>query len=258
VNAVSRNKLLIPILGLVVAAGAFWFLALAPKREEIVKLDSEIAVKKSEVDQSKQLVAEYEKAKANYRANYAKLASLGKAVPADDDVRSLIVQIDDAARRSGVDFRALNITGSGAAGGESAAPATAATTTPGTAAPPPPGTVPIGSAGFSAMPFSLSFQGSYFNLSQFFRRLERFVTVQNNNIDVTGRLLLLGNISVTPQAGENGKKRGNLAAEVGAATYLVPPNETVGGAATPAPAGTAPAPAGTTTPTTTATITGTP
>ena len=82
--------------------------------------------------------------------------------------------------------------------------------------------MPIGSAGFSAMPFTLSFKGSYFNLSNFFTRLERFVTVENNNIDVTGRLLLLGSISVTPQASQDGKP-GELVAQVGAATYLVPP-----------------------------------
>jgi Tfp pilus assembly protein PilO len=250
---VSRNKILIPVVALVVAAGAFWFLALAPKRAEIAKLDSDISAKQAEVEQSKQLVAGYERAKVNYRANYAKLAGLGKAVPADDDVRSLIFQLDDAARRSNVDFRALNVgAADGAAAAQPTEPAAAGATAP------PPGTVPIGSAGFSAMPFSLSFEGSYFNLSEFFTRLERFVTVQNNNIDVTGRLLLLGSISVTPQPTEDGKA-GDLVAQVGAATYLVPPAEGVAGEATPtAPAaeGAAPAPSGTTPPTTTATITG--
>jgi Tfp pilus assembly protein PilO len=249
---VNRNKLLIPIVGLVVAAGAFWFLALAPKRAEIAKLDSDISAKQAEVEQSRQLAASYEKAKANYRANYAKLASLGKAVPADDDVRSLIFQLDDAARRSNVDFRALNVGAADAA----ATTGGSATTAAGTKAPPP-GTVPIGSAGFSAMPFTLSFKGSYFNLSNFFTRLERFVTVENNKIDVTGRLLLLGSISVTPQETEGGKP-GELVAQVGAATYLVPPTEGVAGAPAPAAGGAAPAPSGTTTPTTTATITGAP
>ena len=248
----NRNKLLIPIVGLVVAAGAFWFLALAPKRAEIAKLDSDIAAKQAEVEQSRQLVASYEKAKASYRANYAKLASLGKAVPADDDVRSLIVQLDDAARRSNVDFRALNV---GAA--DAAATTGGSTTTAAGTKAPPPGTVPIGSAGFSAMPFTLSFKGSYFDLSNFFTRLERFVTVENNNIDVTGRLLLLGSISVTPQESQDGKPT-ELVAQVGAATYLVPPATGVAGAPAPTDAAAAPATSGTTTPTTTATITGAP
>ena len=42
------------------------------------------------------------------------VARLGKAVPADDDVRSLMVQINSAADRSGVDFRTISIGGAGA------------------------------------------------------------------------------------------------------------------------------------------------
>lgn len=253
----TRNKILIPVLALVAAAAAFWFLALAPKREEIAKLDTDIAAKQTALEQSKLQVVSYTSAKANYRANYAKLTRLGKAVTADDDVRSLIVQLDDAARRSKVDFTTLNVGsgGAGAAGGDDAEAAA-----PGTLAPPP-GSVPVGSAGFSAMPFSLSFKGSYFHLSDFFTRLERFVTVQNDQIGVTGRLLLLGSIEVTPQAGEKGKP-GQLVAEIGAASYLVPPAEGVAGAATSdKPAGASSATsesAGTTPPTTTATITGAP
>jgi Tfp pilus assembly protein PilO len=251
---VTRNKILIPILALVAAAAAFWFLALAPKREEIAKLDSGIAAKEKVLEQSKDQVAAYTKAKGNYRVNYAKLTRLGKAVTPDDDVRSLIFQLDDAARRSKVEFIKLEV---GAAGGGSAADADAAAA-PGTAAPPP-GTVPVGSAGFSAMPFSLSFKGSYFNLSEFFTRLERFVTVENKKIDVTGRLLLLGSIEVTPQPSED-SKRGELVAQISAASYLVPPAEGVAGTATPdSPTGDSsppPASGGTTPPTTTATITG--
>ena len=254
----TRNKMLLPVVALVAIAGAFWFLALAPKREEIVKLDADIAAKQGELEQSKSQVASFAQAKGNYRANYAKLASLGKAVPSDDDVRSLIVQLDDAASRSNVDFTALNVGGSGSSE-PAAATAPGAETASGTDAPPP-GTVPVGSAGFSAMPFTLSFKGTYANLSKFFTRLERFVTVQNNKIDVTGRLLLLGSINVTPQPSQNGKA-GELVADVGAASYLVPPATGVAGAATPAAAagaGTAPAATGTTPPTTTATITGAP
>jgi hypothetical protein len=254
---VTRNKILIPVVAVLAAAAAFWFLALAPKREEIVKLDGEIAAKQTALEQSELQVAGYTLAKGNYRANYAKLTRLGKAVPGDDDVRSLIVQLDDAARRSKVEFTTLNVGDGGGSGGsgdtEPAAPGTLA---------PPPGTVPVGSAGFAAMPFKLSFKGSYFHLSDFFTRLEHFVTVQNDKIDVTGRLLMLGSIALKPEAGENGKP-GQLVAEIGAASYLVPPTEGVAGEATPAGSTAAssdapPASAGTTPPTTTATITGAP
>ena len=47
------------------------------------------------------------------------VARLGKAVPADDDTRSLVVQLDAAAKRSGVDFDTASTLGSGLAGAQS-------------------------------------------------------------------------------------------------------------------------------------------
>jgi hypothetical protein len=229
---VTRStKLLIPAVIAAVAAAAFWFMVLAPKREEITKLDADIAHQESAAAQAEQQAASYQLAKANYRKNYTTVARLGKAVPADDDVRSLLVQLDAAAKHSKVTFRALTLSGTGSS--------TTGTTTPSTGTgdlAPAPGTVPVGSAGFSAMPFSFSFSGSFFRLSDFFSRLEHFVTVQNDNIDVTGRLLLLGSIAVTPDGGDLTK----LQAQVGASTYLVPATEGVTAGASPAaPAGTA-------------------
>jgi len=155
--------------------------------------------------------------------------------------------MDSAAKRSKVSFRAVTLAGAGVAPAAGQAPSTGLA--------PAPGAVPVGSAGFSAMPFSFSFSGSFFRLSDFFGRLERFVTVENNRIDVTGRLLLLGSIAVTADSGNLGK----LEAKVGAATYIVPPTQGLTSGASPlAPAGTTPVtpdPAAGTVPTT-ATIRG--
>jgi Tfp pilus assembly protein PilO len=236
---VTRStKLMIPAVLAAAAIAAFWFLALAPKREEMAKLDTDIAAQVDAAQQAETQAATYAKAKDNYRENYTEVARLGKAVPADDDVRSLLVQLDDAARRSKVDFKSLNVSTGGGGSTEDAKEGAI------------PGAVPVGSAGFSSMPFTFSFSGSYFRLSDFFSRMERFVTVQNEKIGVTGRLLLLGNIAVAADA-----DTGKLKADVGAATYLVPPTEGVPGAPTPAPASAAGAGASTT-PNTTATITG--
>jgi hypothetical protein len=250
---VNRTKVLIPAVAMVAAIAAFYFLVLAPKRDEIERLDAEIAAAESTAQQAEAQLASYEKAKDNYKANYTTIARLGKAVPADDDVRSLLVQLDDTARRTKVTFRSLNLTpgasGSGAAGA-----------TPTAALAPAPGSVPVGSAGFAAMPFTFSFDGSFFNLSDFFNRVEKFVTVKDNEIDVSGRLLLVGSISLQPEAGVG--DLGRLRAQIGAATFLVPSAQGLTNGATPqAPAGATPAatpPAGDsgTAPNPTATLTG--
>ena len=75
----------------------------------------------------------------------------------------------------------------------------------------------------SAMPFSFTFNGSFFDLSNFLARLERFVTVSNDKIDVHGRLLRLESLQLEPSATGFPK----MQAEIGAATYIVPPTEAV-------------------------------
>jgi hypothetical protein len=220
---VTRStKLLIVAVIAAAAVAAYWFMVLAPKREEITKLDAEITQSEAAAAQAEQQLASYQQAKDNYRKNYATVARLGKAVPADDDVRSLLVQLDAAAKDSKVAFKSLTMSG-----GASSSTTGATGSAPTGELAPAPGAVPVGSAGFSAMPFNFTFSGSFFRLSDFFSRLERFVTVQNDNIDVTGRLLLLGSIAITPDSGD----LDNLQAQIGASTYLVPPTQGVTAAA---------------------------
>jgi Tfp pilus assembly protein PilO len=250
---VTKNKtLLIAVVAAAAATAAFWFLVLAPKREEASSLQAKIATKQSELATAQQTLASYQSSKAHYGKNYASVVRLGKAVPDDDDVRSLLVQLDAEAGGTNVDFRTVQI---GGAGGASAAAADAAGAT-GTL--PPPGAVSVGSAGFSAMPFTFSFKGTFENLSQFFARMERFVTLRNEKLNVTGRLLRLESIDL--QIDQGGFP--NIRAQIGANSYMVP--ETQGltaGATAQGPAATTttatPAPAGgPAVPTTPATVTG--
>lgn len=249
----TKNRtLLIAVLAAAAAGAAFWFLALAPKREEAAALQTKIAAKKAEVQVAEQTLASYRKAKDAYPEHYATVVRLGKAVPEDDDVRSLLVQIDAEAGGTNVDFRTVEVGGSAAAG-----PATATTPAEGAVAPPP-GAVSVGTAGFSAMPFTFSFRGSFGNLSQFFARMERFVTLRNEKMNVTGRLLRLESIDL--QVDQSGVP--NIRAQIGASSYQVPETQGLTAGATPqgpaaaTPAAT-PAPAGgPEVPTTTATATG--
>jgi len=234
-----RNSMLIAVVAVVAAIGAYWMLVLSPKREEAVKLDGQITKQQSALATAEADVATYEAAQKHYKANYSMVARLGKAVPADDDVRSLLVQVNAAAKHAGVDFRTINISAQGApSAGPSAAPTTDTA--------PPPGASTIGTAGFSTMPFSFNFKGSFFELGKFFNKIDKFVAVRNGGLDVTGRLLLLNSITITP---DTEKGFPNLTADVTANSYLLPPTEgltagataagptgaAAGGTATPSP-----------------------
>jgi Tfp pilus assembly protein PilO len=258
-----RNSIVLIAVAFIAAAGAYWMLVLAPKREEAVKLNTKISTKQAALAQAEASLASYETARGSYRSNYTKIARLGKAVTADDDVRSLMVQLNSAADRSKVDFHTISLDGSsGTAPAGSGGPPDASGAASGAASAltPPPGSSVVGSVGFSTMPFSFKFNGRFSNLATFFKRLDRFVTVKNQALDVTGRLLLLNSISLQP---DPVKGFPLITAEVKANSYLLPPTQDVLAAATAAgptaAAGAAPGtPSDSTAPatTTTATVSG--
>jgi len=223
------NQRLLLVLVLVAAASAYWFLALAPQREEAAALQTQIAAEQADLEAARRDVARFEQARAAYPANYATVAQLGKAVPADDDVRSLMVQLDAAAKRSHVEFEVIDVGGTAAsAQAQAQAPdAGAVDVIPGAT---------VTADGFTTLPMTFAFRGSYFELSSLFTRLERFVTVSNRDIDVTGRLLILHGISLLPDSPGSGAMR----AQINATSYLVPeaPSALPGA---PAPASAAPA-----------------
>ena len=218
------TKILIAVAAIGLSACAFFFLMLAPKRDQVAKLDKDIAGKQAEVAQSQAMLSSYETAKASYTTNYATLARLGKAVPADDDVRSLLVQIEATAEHTGVDFSQLEL-GSSLAGTQSEATDPTQATSGELA--PAPGAIPVAGGALSAMPFNFSFSGGFFDLSTFFAKLEHFVTVSNKRIDATGRLLRLESVSITPSSAGFP----DMQASIGAAAYIVPPVEGVPGTA---------------------------
>jgi Tfp pilus assembly protein PilO len=225
------NKILIAVVAIGLAVAAYYFMVLGPKRDEVVKLDGDIAAKQAELAQAQATLGTYEQARKTYKANYTTLARLGKAVPADDDVRSLLVQLADSAKGTGVDFQKIEL-GSGLGGSDSSSSdADKAKTTSGELAPAP-GSVEVAGGALSAMPFNFTFTGGYFDLNTFFAKLEHYVTLNNAKLNATGRLLRLESVQITPSSAGFP----NMQAAIGAATYIVPPVEGVPGAATPSAA----------------------
>jgi hypothetical protein len=244
-----QTRLLLGVVATLAALAAYWYLLLAPKREEAAALAEKVAQTEAAVAQAETTLASYRDAERAYKPLYATVTRLGKAVPADDDVRSLVVQLESAADAAKVDFGSIEVGGVSSASG--------ATDEPPAGVELPPGAAAIGSAGFSAMGFSLEFKGSFLDLTELFTRLERFVRVNNDRLDVSGRLLRIEGIKLAP-TGDDYRK---LTATVSASTYLVPATEGLtAGATAQASAGsgstTTPADGGTTPAVTTATSTG--
>ncbi|MGN6215850.1 MAG: type 4a pilus biogenesis protein PilO [Solirubrobacterales bacterium] len=252
----GNNRLVIAMLVLVVLAGAFWMLLISPKREEASKLGTKVEQLETSLSQDQAELASAEAARGEFSTNYSQLVVLGKAVPADSETASLLVQIQHIAERSHVRFEEISLSSSGEgveSGAVGEAPASGASTELASPTEVAASTMPLGAsigpAGLSVMPYSLNFTGSFFHVADFIHGLDNLVKTTNAKVSVDGRLLTINSFSLT--ASSEGFP--NLQASFSVTTYLTPPEQGLTGGATPS----GPAPTATATPTA-ATTGGTP
>ena len=272
------------LVGIVVLAGVllggFWFFILAPKRKEATDLSAKVVVEQQRLQKARASATAAVDAKDRYNRDYAAVAALGQAVPQDDDVPSLIVQVNRASDKEHVDFRSLTLDASGTTAAAPAAPAATPAAPAAAAAPaasnggdsgssgnsadaqpatPAAGTAPaapvvtstaasslppgaaVGPAGFPTMPFSFEFVGSFFRLEDFFNRVSGFTSVTPaGNLVVRGRLLSVDSFDL--KAAPAGFPK--VAASVKATAYVLPLGEGLTAGATaagPSTSGGAPA-----------------
>jgi Tfp pilus assembly protein PilO len=198
------RKILLALIPLAIIA-AYWFLLLAPKRQEASNIQDQLTQAQSERDTAVQRLAGLGAAKKNFAKDYATVIYLGKSIPTVVDMPSLLVQLDRAARGTSIRFLSIK------AGDRTSATPTATT---GTA---PTSTTASTSSALDTVPLDFEFNGSYFDLASFFHRMKRFVRVSNDHVIVRGRLMTVNNFSFQPNQSGPG-----LDATVHATVYLAP------------------------------------
>jgi Tfp pilus assembly protein PilO len=281
---------------------AYWFLALAPKRKEAGKLGTELTKQAQRRDDATAELRRVESAKKTFDQDFATVVRLGKAIPTAVDVPTLIVQLNEAAKGTHIDFERIksgerltaggSATGSapstppsgqgGGSGGGQPAPASGQSSSGGSGAPPaapggqaassgpgkaaekagdakqsadarssaaggsgaappasgagaaPPSGGGAGAAGSSsgvpgldAVPLEFTFTGSFFDLTDFFHDLKRFVRVTGDELAVRGRLMTISGFTFKATTFPR------IEAQVQAMVYLSPKGEGTTAGATP-------------------------
>lgn len=246
----ARDRIALFVVAGALMLGGLWFLLLAPARKEASELGQQVETGQAALDQARGDLARLRSAEAGYRDNYARLAAIGKAAPAGDDVATVLFQVGASARRQKVNFRSFQ--GAGAPSGASAAqggtPAQGGTSAQagGASGSPAQGAL----AALPSQPFSFVYEGPFFRLSDFLGSLQGYVRLNGERVTVDGRLLRVDGFSLTTDA-EGGRV---VSATVNATAFTLPEGQSetggatpAGPAATPSPgAATAPAPAPTT------------
>jgi Tfp pilus assembly protein PilO len=247
----SNNRLIAAILVVVALAVAFWMMLLSPKREEAKKLGAQVEQLEASLAQHEAEVAEAEAAREEFPTQYQRLVVLGKAVPGDDDVASLLVQLNRISDAADGTFREMKLSASGGGAEAPAAPAAPAGAegTPVSATEVAASLLPLGAAigpaGLAVMPYEVSFDGSFFDVADFIKGLDSLVRTGDDEVSVDGRLVTVDSFTLEADPNEGFPA---LQASFSLTTYLTPPSEGATGGATPeTPGATTVTPAATTT-----------
>jgi hypothetical protein len=176
----ERDRLL--LIGGVVAAVLVvtWMFWVSPERKSAATAKAAVGAAQTALDTAQSQVATAEASKARYAAAYSAMVSIGKAVPASADVPALIYQLDSATNSHDVVFN--SITPGGSSTSSSGSPASSSTV----------------SSGFTALPFTFNFSGTFFDLYHLLGKLNSFaIQRKNGTLNVTGRLLTITGASLS-------------------------------------------------------------
>lgn len=237
----SSNRLIGAMLVVAILASAFWILILSPKREEASTLSTEVGQLQSSLSLAQIQAAEATAAREKFPEDYRKLVVLGKAVPAGEETSSLLVELNQIADRSKVQFESLQlVSGSSGIPSEATAPEVGPTTAATSTVPPTeaaaslmPLGATIGPAGLAVMPYDLSFQGNFSDVADFIHGIDSLVETDGAKTNVDGRLITLDGFVLTESSATGFPA---LNANFSVTTYLTPPGQdTTAGATAAAP-----------------------
>jgi Tfp pilus assembly protein PilO len=204
---------------LLILAAVGYFLLIKPKQAEASKISDEIASLETQIEVTR--AAQRQPQQDDPSAiKIADLFKVTQAMPDDDDMPGIILELNDVATASGVEFVSIAPQG---------------------------GSV---RSGYSALPINLTFEGNYFDLTDFLFRLRNLVRVRDGELGADGRLFTLE--TLTMEEGPLGFPEITASLTVTAFVYSTTPPATTAAPAAPASTDTTQTGATDTTATTTA------
>jgi hypothetical protein len=218
----GRDRTVLIVISSLVVLAAAWLLLISPERKNAAKLDSQVTQASAQLATAESQLASARGAQSRYASAYAALVSLGKAVPPGREVPSLVYQLAQASNQKHVDFSSI-VSGAGAPASGSASAATPAAAV----------------TGFTQMPFTFIFNGTFSGLYHLFQQLDRFtVRTASGGLQVSGRLLTIQSAKLAP-ATTGGAAAGKGSAEqltgtITATAYVLPAAQGLTGGATAA------------------------
>ena len=178
-----------PVIGLaiLIVAAVAYMLVIRPKRAEAGRLDDQIAEMQMKVTAA-QLASRPQQQASTIKV--ADVFEVSKAMPDTDDMPGIILDLNSVAEATGIRFLSIQPS------------------------------APTPKTGYSAIEITLTFEGNYFDLTDFLFRLRNLVTVRDGRLSSAGRLFTLDTLSM--KEGKNGFPSINAGLTVSAYVYGAP------------------------------------
>jgi len=178
-----------PVIGVadLILAGVAYMVMVRPKRAEAGRLDEQIAEMQMKVSAA-QLASRPQQQATTIKV--ADVFEVSKAMPDTDDMPGIILDLNSVADATGIKFLSIQPS------------------------------APTPKTGYSAIGITLTFEGNYFDLTDFLFRLRNLVTVRDGRLSSAGRLFTLDTMSM--KEGKNGFPSINAGLTVSAYVYGAP------------------------------------
>ena len=162
----TEAKVGLLVAGVLLGLVAGWFLVVAPKRHDVVELKQEIADTRDQISVAQGIKTPT----APPSIRVADLFKLSRAMPNTVDIPGVMLQLSGVAAETGVKFESI---------------------TPHD---------PVSYGAYQQVSVDLSFEGRFYDLSDFLYRLRNLVGVHQGVLDATGRLFTVDKISFSQGA----------------------------------------------------------
>jgi Type II secretion system (T2SS), protein M len=219
----TRDRMvLIGIAVLAVLAGG-WVLVVSPERKQAAEAQTQVQTARGQLETAQTQAASARAAQKRYAAAYSSVVSLGKAVPPAEEVPSLIYELERASNLRNIEFNSITAGSSGTQGSSGSSATTASTATSATP------------TGFTPMPFTFVFKGSFEGLAHLLAQVEGFAaSTKAGGVTVNGRLLTIQGAEITPEnSGAQPSSKGvTLTVTITATAYVLPATQGLTGGAT--------------------------
>jgi Tfp pilus assembly protein PilO len=156
-----RTLYILVAVALVAVVLIAWVVLINPVRSSIAQKDTEIQAEQQNLATAQAKLARMKQTQQQAEANEGRFIELSKMLPAEDQIPSLLLQVQDLAAESGIEVMSIT-------------PSPAAPTT----------------HGFAALGLALQFSGTYFDTNDLIYRLEQLVAAP-------GRLLAVKDVTLT-------------------------------------------------------------